>query len=87
MTASDSRRRRNRRRVVRLSDAANYDRTADTPDFQSSFDDDGERRVSFDTDPGGVTEEVEALHNDGPRGEAAVREAFYREQQPPHYGE
>ena len=61
---------RKRRRAVRVSDAPNYDRTADAPEFQSAFNNDGERRVALDPDA-----------DDAP---ASARE-FYAEERPPHY--
>lgn len=62
---------RKRRRVVRPSDAADYDRTADAPVFQSAFDADGERVVSLDPES----------TDDAPQ----TGRAFYEEQRPPHY--
>lgn len=64
---------------MRRSDAADYDRAADSPRFNSAFDDsgelkprstDGERPVEFDEHA-----------DDTPTGEA-----FWREQIPPHFG-
>lgn len=78
--------RRSRRRVTRLSPAEDYDRTADRPDFQSAFRDDGERVVELDTElaaepglaSGAVSDDVATAHGKS-------RE-FYEEQRPPHYG-
>ncbi|MCQ9333377.1 hypothetical protein NQ042_04585 [Corynebacterium phoceense] len=64
---------RKRRRATRLSDAPNYDRTADRPPFQSAFGPDGERAVPVDDEAAAAGEEL-------------TGEEFYRAQQPPHYG-
>lgn len=61
---------RQRRRVFRVSEAAEYDRTADRPDFVSAFNDDGERAVVLDE------EAEDTLQGD----------AFLKEQVPPHHG-
>lgn len=78
--------RRPRRRVTRLSPAGDYDRTADRPDFQSAFRDDGERVVELDTELGtepGV--EPGAAADTAGETHGKSRE-FYEEQRPPHYG-
>lgn len=63
---------RNRRRVVRLSDAVGYDRTADRGNQHEPGDED--RMVIFEDDFGPI----------GSGAEQGSLE-FYREQQPPHY--
>ncbi|WP_293768518.1 hypothetical protein [uncultured Corynebacterium sp.] len=68
---------RKRRRAQRLSDAVDYDRTADRPPFQSAFGDDGERIVQLDPD---------GAEGEADEGGSGTGEQFYREQQPPHYG-
>ncbi|QPK79799.1 hypothetical protein G7Y31_03630 [Corynebacterium lizhenjunii] len=62
-----------RRRAVRKSDAVDYDRSADRPEFHSAFDTDGNRLISLDR----VSDEEPASHD----------AAFYEEQRPPHYGQ
>ena len=63
---------RNRRRIVRLSDAVDYDRAADRGSQHEPGDED--RMVIFEDDFGPI----------GPSMEQGSLE-FYREQQPPHY--
>ena len=63
---------RNRRRIVRLSDAVDYARTADRGSQHEPGDED--RMVIFEDDFGPI----------GPSMEQGSLE-FYREQQPPHY--
>ncbi len=66
-----------RRRVRRLSDAADYDRTADRPNpsqVEQSADCDGDRVVQLDD---GITPESPELDD----------LARYREERPPHYGD
>lgn len=68
--------RRNRRRVFRQSDAAGYDRSADTPGAPAAHGADEERIVTVDDADSAAAE-----------GESGQRdEQFYRENQPPHYG-
>lgn len=64
---------RTRRRVVRRSDASDYDRLADRLVFRSELSNDSERIVRWDTE--GVDSDSQVMS-----------EQFYREQQPPHYG-
>lgn len=80
--------RRPRRRVTRLSPAGDYDRTADRPDFQSAFRDDGERVVELDTEPG-LDEAADQGSNQGAALDsdaAGKSREFYEEERPPHYG-
>lgn len=82
--------RRPRRRVTRPSPAGDYDRTADRPEFQSAFRDDGERVVELDTELGtelGTEPGVEPGSATDTAGEAHGKSReFYEEQRPPHYG-
>ena len=68
--------RKNRRRVFRQSEAADYDRSADKPGAPASHGVDEERIVTVD-DADSVAAEGESGQRD---------EQFYRENQPPHYG-
>ncbi|RNE48603.1 hypothetical protein [Corynebacterium alimapuense] len=65
-------RRRQRRRVVRYSDAPNIDRSVDRPD----------RRFNTESTPDSLREVVfDPQDEDTPEGDA-----FWDEQRPPHYG-
>lgn len=70
---------RRRRRVVRTSDAVDYDRTADSPRFNSAFDDDGQLKSRVGDGERAV--ELDEHGDDTPEGDA-----FWREQIPPHFG-
>ncbi|MDO5033040.1 hypothetical protein [Corynebacterium sp.] len=69
---------RKRRRAVRISDAPDYDRTADRPEFVSAF---GPEESQGGQDSSRNVE-LDEFSAEEPTGEA-----FYREQMPPHYGE
>lgn len=68
-----------RRRVVRLSDAVDYDRTADRTSDRETGDED--RMVILDSELGS-----ELI--DEPTDESTTTRSreFYEEQKPPHYG-
>ena len=68
---------KNRRRVFRQSEAADYDRSADKPGTSAAHGVDEDRIVNVDDAESATAAEGESGQRD---------EQFYRENQPPHYG-
>lgn len=75
------RKRKGRRHAVRLSDAVDYDRTADRPSVWERDGRDPDRVVPLD-DAEGVADAYDGAGFDGDYGKDR---AFYEEEKPPHY--
>lgn len=85
MTDTPNRRSRRRRRAVRISEAADYDRAAESSTFLSAFDSDTSEdlRVVDLSGPGDfLTEPAEDTEDPSQRSRQ-----FWEELKPPHYGE